>query len=181
VTAPPLPLPTVAPPKRVIGLDLSLTATGVAYPSGRVATWRSKHRGCERLLELRDDVLAAARRADLVVMEGYAFGRPQQAHYLGELGGVVRLGLYEVGTPFVVVPPSVLKGYACGRGNAPKDEVLVSAVRRLGYEGADNNQADALWLRAIALEALGAPVVELPEMHRKWVSKVKWEEVLVHA
>jgi len=66
----------------------------------------------------------------------------------------------------------VLKVFATGKGNAGKADVLVSAVRRLGYDGADHNQADALWLRAIGMHLLGEPIVDLPKEHLRSLAKL---------
>jgi Holliday junction resolvasome RuvABC endonuclease subunit len=151
---------------RIVGLDLSLTRTGVAMPDGTVSVLRPSERGMQRLAWLRREIALVVEGADLVAVEGYAYARANQAHQLGELGGVIRLLLHECGVRYVDVPPAVLKRYATGRGNAGKGQVLVEAVKRLGYEGSDDNEADALWLRALALDAYGHPVVRMPQAQR---------------
>lgn len=164
---------------RIVGLDLSLTSTGVATPSG-TQTVKSRAKGMERLYELRRAALDYAmdpERAGLVVIEGYSMGTQRQAshaHALGELGGVVRLALWERGLPYVDVPPATLKRFATGKGNAPKDQVLVAAVKRSGIEFATNDEADAWWLRALACEAYGEPIVDVPAAQRAVVSAVSW-------
>lgn len=164
---------------RVVGLDLSLTATGVAAVDGTTSVIKTKLRGPARLAAIRDAIFEIAfPSADLVVLEDYSFAsRDAHAHELGELGGVVRLRLWELEVPYVCVSPSSLKKYACGRGNAKKDEVLVAAVRRLPEFDGDHNQADAAWLRAMALDALGTPVIPMPQEHRVALEKVEWPEL----
>lgn len=150
----------------IVGLDLSLTATGVATPSGPCLVTPGKRRGMERLQYIRERVLSLAGGAELVVIEGYSYhSRSSRAHKLGELGGVVRLALWEEGIPYLDVPPSSLKRFATGSGNASKGLVLVEAVKRLGYPGADDNEADALWLREIGRHILGQDTVPLPKAH----------------
>lgn len=162
-------------PPTVVGVDLSLTATGVAAGSG-CTTLRCATTGIKRLLEVRDAVLAICRGVALVAVEGYSFGsRTSHAYALGELGGFVRVSLYEGGIRYVDVPPASLKKYATGRGNAKKEDVLVAAVRRLNYQGADHNQADALWLRALALDGLGHPIVTVPQTHRAALKPIDWD------
>ncbi len=173
---------------RVVGLDLSLTATGVALPAGRTLTIGPKLKGCLRLAYIRNEVMEHCAPveatepewhmdAPLVVVEGYSFSsRNSHAHALGELGGVIRLALHEHGVPYVDVPPSNLKKYATGKGNANKGEMLAAAIRRLDYQGASDNEADALWLRAMGLDALGCPVVEMPAVNRSALAKVAWPE-----
>lgn len=176
---------------RVIGLDLSLNATGVATPDRTFTTGGKLPKDapdmlrCERIAAIRDVVYEAAYHAapegrfgvaDLVVMEGFSFGSPQGATEAGGLGWAVRVALHEAGIPFAVVPPTTLKKYACGKGNADKTEMVVAARERLGYDGHDNNIADALWLQAMGLERLWCPVVDLPAVHRAALDRVAWPE-----
>lgn len=177
---------------RVVAFDLSLTSTGVADETG-TRRIRPKVTGVERLAEVRDAVVRACHphvtldeqiwcaggrcdsRADLVALEGYSYGSPNSAHPIGELGGVVRVGLYEAGIPFEVVPPSTIKMFACGKGNAKKADVLLAAVRRLDYQGNSEDEADALWLYALTMHALGSPIVTLPATHLRALTTVKWK------
>lgn len=162
---------------RVLALDLSLSATGVADALG-TRTIKPTTTGVERLAEIRDEVLYVAGMAhthtkvDLVALEGYSYGSPNRAHQLGELGGVVRLALHRAGLRWIVVPPSSVKKYASGKGNASKAEVLGAAIRKLDYAGFDDNEADALMLRALVLDALGAPLVKMPAKNREAVAGV---------
>lgn len=161
---------------RIVGLDLSLNSTGVALPSGATLRHQPRCTGVERLAWHRDAIAAAlaANVVDLAVLEGYAYGRHNGAAALGELGGVVRLALADAGVPVVVVPPAALKLYATGKGNASKDEVFAAAIRRLDYEGSSNDECDALWLRAMGMDACGEPVTEVPGRHREALAKVAW-------
>lgn len=158
----------------IVGLDLSLTATGIATADRRYVVDPGRLRGPERLHHIAAAVNEAVAGARMVAVEGYAFGRPQGMAALGELGGVVRYLLWRLGVPYVDVPPASLKRYATGHGNAPKDEVLAAAIRRLGYDGHDHNVADAMWLRTMALDAYGAPVVVMPAEHRKAIAALRW-------
>lgn len=165
----------------VVGLDLSLTATGIATEAGQSIVSCPKLRGIERCDRIAGEVLQLVSQwvnnlnTGLVVIEGYSFGsRNSHAHALGELGGIVRHELLRMGYRWVDVPPSSLKKYATGKGNAGKEEMLAAAIRRLGYDGHDNNEADALWLRAMALDALGCPLVEMPAVNRGALEKVEW-------
>lgn len=183
----------------VVAFDLSLTSTGVADRNG---TRRIKPRttGVERLGEVRDAVLMATHPAqplsglrcfdcigtanrplflygahpDLVVIEGYSYASGNKAHDVGELGGVVRLALHEAGIPFHVVAPKTIKTIACNNGNAGKADVLLAAVRRLGYEGNSNDEADALWLYRLTLHALGGEPLPVPKTHLRALKALPW-------
>jgi crossover junction endodeoxyribonuclease RuvC len=152
---------------RVLGIDPSLTATGVALPDGTVATvavklskgGRLKHvRESDRLIAIRDRVACLLDDVDLVVVEGYSYGSGFQAHQLGELGGVLRVLLTEAGVAWVEVAPTRVKRYATGKGNAGKADMLLAA-QCAGVATTDHNAADAWWLRAVGVHALtGDPV-----------------------
>lgn len=168
---------------KVTALDPSLTATGWAVlngaPTPAAGVVNPRGRGVSRLQNALDQVMEIADGSQLAVIEGYAFSsRSSHAHGLGELGGVLRLGLYQRGIRIVEVPPASLKKVATGKGNAAKELVLVEAVKRLGYQGADNNVADALWLLAMAQIRYGLPgAPELPKVHLEGMKKVKWPEL----
>lgn len=165
--------PLVTP--RILALDLSLTETGYYCPecgSGTIAT--KALRGMERLTFIASELLNHAARSDVVVLEGYAFARPNQAHQLGELGGVARLMLYQTGLPYIEVAPAALKAYATGKGNAKKEDVLAAAIRKLDYTGSNHNESDALWLWHIGQALYHGPdyVLEATEYQLKVMSKL---------
>lgn len=122
---------------------------------------------------------------DVVVVEGYSFGSQGRATFsVGELGGAVRVALFDAGVPFVEVPPAVLKKFAAGSGSATKDEVLLAAVRRAGgvFAGMSNDEADAFWLLAAGYEALvssgsGVRVVGVPAGQVEALGAVDWSAV----
>lgn len=165
----------------ILALDLSLTATGWARSLTDYGTLRppkGQDRGLPRLAWIRDRVMELAEGADVAVVEGYAYARGQRAHQIGGLGGIVRLALHEAGMPLVDIPPATLKKLATGKGNASKDAVLAEAIRRLGYAGSDDNEADALWLFELARHALDLPgAVELPKAHRAALDPERWTDI----
>lgn len=177
---------------RIVGLDLSLTSTGVAFgddTTGTVHTQaiKSKLHGTARLVEIREHVLGIVLFpfvADVVVVEGYAFGSPRgasNAHSLGELGGVIKLALYEHQVPVVIAPPASVKKFACDAGNAPKVEVLVAAVKASGLDFSTSDEADAYWLREMGCHRYGAPSQVMPTAYRSAaIAKVDWPDIEEH-
>ena len=139
----------------IVGLDLSLTATGYSDADGSRVVKCTKYKGAERLAHFRTyfgrEWLDES--PDLVVVEGYSFGSHDAgARSIGELGGVMRLLLWDMKIPWAEVPPTSLKKFATGKGNCSKDQVLAAAVRddtRID----DNNAADAHWLRQMGFVA----------------------------
>jgi Holliday junction resolvasome RuvABC endonuclease subunit len=164
---------------RVVALDLSLTATGVADTLRAPYTISPPDgvRGAARLYVLQSRIRAATTGADLVLLEGYAYGAQGRVFDIGELGGVVRLALYCARIPMAEASPATIKTLATGRGDAPKERVLHAAWKRLGYEGHDHNQADALWLLELALQYHKLSLTELPKDHLRALDKVEWPEV----
>lgn len=158
-------------PAVVIGLDLSLKATGIAHPDGTSETYGptaegASNAGMDRLCEIRDylaAVLRHPRHLELVMVEALAFDSRDTRREQAQLAGIVRALLYDHDIPFLLVAPGTLKKYATGHGLAPKVDVLQAAEKRLGYHGTSFDEADALWLRAIGCELLGVPVVAMPQ------------------
>lgn len=156
----------------VVGLDLSLTATGIAYPDGTAETLHTgTRRDMSRLSLIATHIGRLLGDADpppdLVVIEGYSYGSQGRAVVsMGELGGIVRYMLWREAWRYIEIAPGTLKKYATGKGNAGKNAMLIAARDRLGYTGEDNDQADALWLRAAGHEVLGDPIVDMPKANR---------------
>lgn len=166
---------------RVIGLDLSLTATGVAGKDfAEVITPPKNIKGYERLRFIDADVMDLfARGADLTVVEGLAYAAHDTNRAGAGLWWLITYHLWKRGYPFVVVPPASRAKYATGKGNANKDTVLASVVRRFPSVLVDNNNAaDALVLAAMGYDYYGHPLAVMPETHRAALAAVDWPELV---
>lgn len=161
---------------RVVAFDLSLTRSA-ACAEGQLDVLETKDlRGHERLSTILSWVEDTFAYDDhLIAIEGYAYARANQAHQIGELGGLVRHRLWTAGIPYLEVAPSSIKTYATGKGNASKDEVYGEAIRRGGdlFTGTSNDEADAWWLWALAMDLAGEPVLTLPQTHRRALDKLQ--------
>lgn len=162
---------------RVIGLDLACDSTGVALPNGATFTIKApKQAG--KLRTLADDLARMdhaatsitallAGGADLAVIEDYAAGiKSAAAHRLAEIGGIVRLACYRAGVPIALINNMHLKIYATGTTKAEKRDMSMEAYKRAGVEFPNSDECDAWWLRAMGLDHLGHPVVDLPKVQR---------------
>ena len=137
---------------KIVGVDASLTSTGVAMCiDGETYTnvIQSSKKGVERLIDIKTMVSPIVSDADLVVIEGYAFARPNQAHQIGELGGVLRVMFAMMGLKYIEVAPAALKKFATGKGNANKEAVAVGIFKRWHCEFNNNDEADAFVLAQI--------------------------------
>lgn len=171
---------------RIVGLDLSLSSTGVAGITDgkpwcdRIRTGPdARHAGLLRMRVIRERVLSFVLPGpDLVLVEGLAVGSQTGQH-------LTRAGMWHLvmdaidarGIPWVPIPPATLKKYATGKGNAGKDEVLAAVIRRFPTaEVRGNDEADALMLAAMGADHLGQPLVDMPEAHRAALAKVPWPD-----
>lgn len=167
---------------RVVGVDLSLTGTGIATTDGELTVRTNAADPIEmRLQAIRNAVLhrcAVVPPVDLVVIEDFVTRSPA-ASTLGMVHGVVRVALVEAAVPFVLVPPATLKKYVTGKGNAKKDDMRMETYKRFGLDLADDNQVDAYGLRAMALDALGYPLRDMPTAQRDSLEKITWPALAV--
>jgi Holliday junction resolvasome RuvABC endonuclease subunit len=93
---------------------------------------RNGYSGVEALQYIRRLVKRLVRRHSLsvVAIEGYSFGERFYTHQMGEVGGTVRITSADLGVKLVVIPPTVAKKVATGKGNASKSDVR-AAVRAM--------------------------------------------------
>lgn len=139
----------------VIGIDPSLTSLGFAYRKGDKAlaycVSGGTRRGIRRIAYIRDAVSEALDRYNpsLVAFEGYALGFRGKSNIifdLGELGGVLKLLILEKGIDILLVPPTSLKLFATGKGNADKEKVSLAVGSMLGVTFSTSDQYDAAGL-----------------------------------
>ncbi len=144
----------------IIGLDLSLTSTGVAvvHADGRLysaTAIKSKLADAPRLIDIRNNLYSIlnklSRKPTLAVLEGYAFGSQARHEAAGELGGIIKVTLFLDGIPVAVVPPSTLKKFVTGKGNAQKDEMRLAVFKKWGQEFRTNDEVDAFALAQVGV------------------------------
>lgn len=188
----PNPAPTIARTQpTVIGLDTSLTATGIASSRGwcEVIGYkrpRAKDPGitqlphAERLTAMRNllaQVTTAIGCPDLAVMELPAPSRSGGgAHERGWFWWEIYRHLTTSYIPVGLLTPNQRGLYATGKGQAGKGAVVDAVARRFpdwATEG-DDNAADAVVLMAAGRDWLGAPITTMPKTHRAALDKAVW-------
>jgi Holliday junction resolvasome RuvABC endonuclease subunit len=188
--------PGAGPRPRVIGLDLSLTCTGIAsitLPTdndGRPTVdlldklkYRHTGRSHMRLSWLRCEIADRTDGAALVVVEGPAYGRGAQAghHELAGLWWIITHHLWRRQIPYAVCPPKVRAMYATGNGNAEKGEVRSGVAQHFGVECEGTgryDKADALSMAALGAHWLGYPLADLPDRHTRALAGVAWPDTV---
>lgn len=170
----------------VVGLDLSLTSTGIAVHGAGIPDWAGtiKSKGAKtdtwemrrkRLDGIVSRVIPPIPQGALVAMEAPSYGSTTgSAHDRSGLWWMVFDVLTVQGYAVIPVAPTVRAKYATGKGNAGKDAVLAAAVRRYpGIEIDDNNVADAVVLMAIGCRLLGEPIDDpMPATHLAALDKL---------
>lgn len=155
-----------------------MTGTGVAHTSeGAVCSHliKPKMTGDLRLREIQTRMLAfTPADTDLVVIEGF-LNHSHSAGITGMVHGAVRAALIEQGIKYATLPPSSLKKYATGRGNATKTDMAIAALKRADAEFANDNECDAWWLWVAANDYLEQPVFSLPAAQRGALDALKIE------
>ncbi|MFI2258973.1 hypothetical protein OHU45_25900 [Streptomyces tubercidicus] len=195
----PVTLPTVQGQgewqPRVIGLDISLTSTGVAGAGWARAFRPGRRRSHERMHWLCGHIHVGVQDADLVVVEGAAYAQGAQAghHELAGLWWLVTQYLWRHRIPYAVANPHHRTIYATGRANPAQDHpraqrarvakglVRSVAVERYGVEcegPGRYDQADAAILAAMGLDWLGYPTVPVPDTHRRALEAVRWPDLI---
>lgn len=154
-----------------VGIDPSLSSTAIvvidesgALVKSKVIT--SKLTGPARLVEIRNETrreLIETRYSSVkplkvneyhhkvqVAIEHYAMGCKFNREALGELGGVLRVMLFEEDFPYIEIPPLRLKQFATGQASAEKDHILLAVYKKWGIEFKTNDEADAFILAQMA-------------------------------
>ena len=143
---------------KIMGIDASLTGTGVVVLGGELQEdliycqrYSPKKNGVDRLIEIEEYIatLLSSMEPDLVTIEGYSYASANQAHQIGELGGVIRRLLKVAGQKWKEIAPSQVKKFATGKGNCKKDLVLMQVYKRWGQEFKTSDEADAFVLAKI--------------------------------
>lgn len=181
------------PAPLVIGLDPSLTGFGIAGAGWAEALRPGTRVGQSRLAWLLAEVKDRIKAADLLVIEGPAYGQQLQPghHERAGLWWAVTHAAWRLGIPYAVANPHLRTIYATGRANPaqaePKERrarlakgmVHTFVVEQLGIscEGPGRyDAADAAVFAAMGLHWLGYPLTDLPATHTRALASVQWPD-----
>ena len=115
-------------------------------PSGKLPIDELK-----RLIKIKNEVMSSGVCIDLVIIEGIAFMVRNSVSLvqLSALNYMVRESLYKEKIPFLIVAPTTLKRFCTGKGNCPKDLILLEVYKRWEESFDHNDLADAYGLAKI--------------------------------
>lgn len=143
----------------VVGLDLSLTSSGVArvgedgVPTDRFAVGSKASDGLtvgDRYKKILSAILQITRPEDLVVVEDYAYNinaKKSSLAQLAELGGLVKFSVWRRTARWpVTVASTTLKKWLTGKGNAQKDDLKLLAFKKydIAFKTSDEMMAFGL-------------------------------------
>jgi crossover junction endodeoxyribonuclease RuvC len=182
-------------PLRAVALDLSLNATGIAVTHDQVGEPRLSCRTVtprkrpsataidhRRLHETFASIAAAvACKPDLVVIEWLPqfTGHGDVSLRLAELHGAIKHWLWSRDLTYVDVLPTHLQMYATGKGRATKELVREGVTARYGrlLHIGSYDEADAVTLLAMALDAYGQPLAPVTPAQGRGVTAVTWPDL----
>ena len=162
--------------KNVVGLDLSLTSTGMVKV--RVGDKKYKH-WCfktaaeqqiyDRYRQVAMHIAMHLEPFDLVLVEDYAFGvkvNRSRIIQLAELGGVVKMAVrHKVGVWPVPVSSATLRKFATGTGKGSKDDIKLQTYKKDRVEFPTTDETDAWVIAQIGLCLIGAKPTFRPKWH----------------
>ena len=107
-----------------------------------------------------------------VFIEGYAFATSGKSHVrsVAENSGLLKHKMYKVNQTFTSIPPSVIKKYATGKGNANKD-LMYDA-----FSEESNTPPDLQKTLRPKSNKLTNPTTDI--VHSYWICKYGWRELL---
>lgn len=185
----------------VVGLDLSLTGSGVAVyrderhprlqvigsaPAGASIKDRWKRLGgqAEAIFEfiepgwLEDSAFVSLGERSLCVVEQPAYAQTQGSqHDRSGLWWAVMSEMAEAFDLVAEVPPSTLKKFATGKGNASKAEMMARTAQDFpGQPFKDDNDSDALWLATMGRAHIDADLagVSMTKYRTEALKAVGW-------
>lgn len=144
----------------IAGIDPSLQKTGLIImdSKGTILCEKlitpKKLKGVQRLQFIRNELLTYLRKynVDVVGIESYSFSSRGRAMFnLGELGGVIRLALFDNNFKFFDVSPSSLKSFIAENGLADKEMMRKSVLRKYKLDIIEDNICDAFSLARMTL------------------------------
>ena len=158
----------------IIGLDISLTGTGVVVLKddqvvheilikSKPPENKNNITEIERLILIRDKMISLIKEnpPDLVVIENMAFmAKGTSLTQLAYLNYSIRAYLWENGIKFLLVAPPSLKKFITGHGRAEKDEIMDIIFTKYHIAATDNNIADAFVLAVIGRTFLNDSATE---------------------
>jgi Holliday junction resolvasome RuvABC endonuclease subunit len=179
----------------MVGIDYSMTCPAACcYAPGSVSFWFAHHTKHKLSLpnvtsvRVEDASLSVSKRAKLlaeafltwarekepalttVAIEDYAFAATGRVFHIGENTGILKFHLDCAGIEYLPIPPTVVKKFATGKGNADKFKMTCAFV--------DAYPAARAWIPALfpRTDDIVPPKSPLSDMaDAYWIARYQYE------
>ena len=74
------------------------------------------------------DILTSVHRVDKVYLEGYSYGSTGKVFHIAENTAILKYNLWDEQIEFEIIPPTVIKKFATGKGNANKEKMYEAFI-----------------------------------------------------
>jgi len=88
----------------------------------------------QRYETLADWVVQFIGDCDQVALEGYSYSSSGRVFHIAENTGILKYKLYQLSIPLTIFPPSEIKKFATGKGNADKEKMYTSFTEETGID-----------------------------------------------
>lgn len=88
----------------------------------------------ERYQSIADWAIDILKDCTQVALEGYAYSATGKVFHIAENTGVLKYKMFQEGLPVTIVPPTEVKKYGSGKGNADKTAMHAAFLRETGVD-----------------------------------------------
>lgn len=97
----------------------------------RLSDWDNDQHRYETIADWAMDIVMGCTH---VALEGYAYSASGRVFHIAENTGILKYKLYQLGVPLTVIPPTEVKKYATGKGNADKNAMYAAWAHETGVD-----------------------------------------------
>jgi len=137
---------------KILSIDQSITSTGYAIIEGEKlitsGTLQPKHlkTTVEKIIYITNHLESLVNNDSIsyIAREGFSFGSKNRAFVLGGLGYAIDCLFHkEYKNRYYIIPPSIVKKFITGSGNAKKDQMMLQTYKKYQMEFKNNDECDA--------------------------------------
>lgn len=97
----------------------------------RLTDWNSDEHRYETIADWAIDIVMGCSH---VALEGYAYSASGKVFQIAENTGILKYKLYELSIPVTIIPPTEVKKFATGKGNADKNAMYSAWSHETGVD-----------------------------------------------
>jgi hypothetical protein len=97
----------------------------------RLSDWNNDQHRYETIADWAMDIVMGCAH---VALEGYAYSASGKVFHIAENTGILKYKLYQLSIPVTIIPPTEVKKFATGKGNADKNAMYDSWLKETGVD-----------------------------------------------